>query len=292
MAKLGEQGTLMGLFGDTKPEYHLHADKEAQRFAREEDNRLHGQKSGSVDGVINSSAAASKKARETSQDKAERKSKQQFDDLLLLTLLQQEIEAIDKEIGFLEDQIDQLTETIDKFANGEINLDELLQEPHVQRAIAEWEARNPGQSYDRNDDNAEAILNAIMKEQVELDKGDIKGLKTDKAERLLKIEEIKERRNNGQSIDEVKPDAVVIASTMAGADELATALRGDLEIAAIARNNQNEMRDEITTSEDTISNEDTGFGSILDASSESARNEFQKSAALPISESDGELTNL
>jgi hypothetical protein len=55
--------------------------------AKLRDDELHGQKSGSIESVIKSSAAATKDARNSRDAKAERQSKERFSDAMLLALL-------------------------------------------------------------------------------------------------------------------------------------------------------------------------------------------------------------
>lgn len=83
---LDRHGALMDRFSATKPDYALHAEHSTAQTIKLRTHEEAGMKSDSIAGVIKTAAAAAKSAQESRHDRAERQSKQRFDDIMLLAL--------------------------------------------------------------------------------------------------------------------------------------------------------------------------------------------------------------
>lgn len=87
MAGDREADSLVQHFDVAKPDYAVHAEQQTQSAAKQHDHDAMGLKSGSVEGIHKTSAAASKDAQDSRDATAERKAKQQISDALFLELL-------------------------------------------------------------------------------------------------------------------------------------------------------------------------------------------------------------
>jgi len=87
MVGLEEHGGLMLRFAEAKPEHTLHAEKQSKLTTNQRINDEMGLKSGSVEGIHKTSAAATKDAQDSRDAQAERRGKQQISDALFLELL-------------------------------------------------------------------------------------------------------------------------------------------------------------------------------------------------------------
>jgi len=85
---LDQHGALMDRFSAAKPDYVLHAEHTTAETIKLRTHEEAGQKSDSIAGVIKTAAAAARSAQESVHDRAERQSKQRYDDMMLLALYQ------------------------------------------------------------------------------------------------------------------------------------------------------------------------------------------------------------
>ncbi|MGX1498580.1 hypothetical protein ACSSV1_003631 [Labrenzia sp. MBR-25] len=265
--------------------------EQAAKIAKDHDDIQHGLKSGSIESVHLTTAAASKEAQGSAHEKAEKEAKERADDLLLLTLMQDRIDALDKEIDFLEDQIQKLTETIDGVLDGTVDLDDALQEEHVKRAIAEWESRNPGRKFDPKSEDAEELLLTIMEEQKQLDSGNVLAAKAERAELSNAVNEADQRLAAGEPIETVRAKLESRFSDMDGyAVQQGIAVDSSPESALTvgSRGGQDEHADKSMNTDEAVSLSDdgfAGFGSLaLDTASRELNSEFKVATALPESE--------
>ena len=174
-----------------KDAFKVQAEKAAVLNSAERDRMEAGFKSGSTDGVIKTSAAAAKDVQDSVNDKAEKAAKERASDVIFLALLD-ELNTIDREIDFRQEQAGLLSDTLQGLQSGDIDMMDALQEEHVQRAIREWEART-GQIFDPNDENAEAQLSQIIEQQRAIDLGHVQDLQARRADVVDRIEVLHEQ---------------------------------------------------------------------------------------------------
>lgn len=269
-----------------KPDYVRHAERQAEEIREERHSNESGLESGSIgDSIQKTSAAAVKDAQNSMHEKAERKAKEQADDLFFLSLLQDEIDVIDRQVGFLEDQINKLSETIDGMIDGSVRLAAALEQENVKRAIKEWESRHPGREFDADAEDAPELLLSILQEQKDIDSGNVTGLKKRRQDLSNAVDEAHERIAAGAPVESVKAD---IESRFPDVDRYATqqALGVDSEarseISDVARDTQDDHSDLATDTEAAASMELDDFGSLaLNSAGEDFLDQFKKASAAP-----------
>ncbi|MEO1207189.1 MAG: hypothetical protein AAFV45_12750 [Pseudomonadota bacterium] len=263
-------------------DHEVHAEAKNADHRRENDLNLLGQKSGSVESVIAGSAMASAKAQEAIHDKAEKEAKQQAEDLFFLSLLQKDIEALGREIDFLEDQARKLEVTIDAMLSGRMGLGDALEEDHVQRAIEKWEARH-GRSFDPNAADAEELLLAIMEEQKQIDRGTVVHLKQRRSELSDAVDEARIRIADGEEPQAVHAEYETRFGDVYSTHEAMTFGANEVEeLAKHAWGGQDEHSDTAVDSDDDVAMNDdafSGLGSALDAASEEMNSDFRSASA-------------
>lgn len=279
---LDQQGALMDRFAKTKPDYAAHAEIASAIATQQREDDLAGQKSGSKESMTLASAAATKDAQDAKTDAAERAAKQQAADAIFLDLLRQ-IEEIDRKIEFHNEQVELLTQTMGDLESGRIDIGEALGQAHVQRAIEEWEKRNPGQEFDPTADNADDVLLGILTEQKANDQGTIKGLTKDR-EGLVREAEA----NN--DLYRTNPELAIQQAIERSSDSYSAAetFNAETEHEAIKGQvweGQDGHSDDTASSIDALEDEDAfaGFGlgpvDSLEASTGELTNEFTVASA-------------
>ena len=256
--------------------------------AKLRDDELHGQKSGSIESVIKSSAAATKEAQGSVQDKAEKQAKQRAEDMMFLSLLQDRITAITEEINFLEDQAQKLGQTIDGMLNGTVSFDDALEQDHVKRAIREWESRNPGRKFDPEAENADDLLLAIMEEQAQIDTANVKGLSIEREALRSTAQEAVQRAAAGEPVEAIEADIMERhPAVYATSQAVATETRPGEELADAMRDNQDEHRDDKAISSSSVDNNESGFGAMISADLNA---QFETATAMPDTEQTPQTT--
>lgn len=302
MLNLQDQGALIERFAAAKPDYILHAEKVAQVNAVQHENDLAGQKSGSVESVQLSSAAASKNAHDSTGDKAEKAAKQRAADMLLQALLNQiadldvEIDAKKRERETLLDKmediqqdIDDLTGVMNAVASGRLSAEDAMQNPEVAKIIRDYEQRK-GTTFDANADGADDVLVAILGANVEQraqeynDLGQrVEDIDTDLRVMGTQRDALRARIGERDVRALTEYDATR-AESRADADSEYVTSEGigtaseTIEFATDGRNSQEVHRDlEIDNLETVVLNEDGfgGFGAALELASADVQNQFQ-----------------
>lgn len=300
MLDLHEHGALVERFDVAKPDYALHADQQAEIIRIQSEHDQAGLKSGSVESIHLTSAAATRDAHDAKDAKAERESKQRAADMMLQALLDQiadldaQIAAIDKQIELLEAKIKTLNETMEKLQDGELTVDEALSDPEVSDAIKAWEQRT-GKKFDPNDPEAADILVAILGSEVDALGNDLASLKRDKGvlgarrdELQAGVDEIVQMQADGAPPEAVIEKAEEISASVEGADLLGSDERVTAEIEEIARNDLNGHRDtdafstEASNDEDAFDGFDLGPSDKLASASEGLAEGFKTASAEPM----------
>lgn len=266
--------------------------EQTAKAVKEHDDIQHGQKSGSIESVHLTSAAASKEAQGSVQDKAEKQAKQRAEDMMFLSLLQARITAITKEINFLEDQAEKLGRTIDGMLNGTVSFDDALEQDHVKRAIHEWESRNPGRKFDPKAENADDLLLSIMEEQVQIDTDNVKGLQIEREALRSTAQEAVQRAAAGEPLEAIEADIMARhPDVYATHQAIGFDAKGNDELVQNAWDGQDEHSDVKADTEQAAITEVDDFGSFaLNAAGEDVLDQFQTASASPGNESAPNLT--
>ncbi|WP_269584240.1 hypothetical protein [Roseibium sp. Sym1] len=292
MKELGEQGSLTERFGSVIAEDVAHALIQAARTRKEADDIQHGQKSGSIESVQLGTAAASKKAQGSAQEKAEKEAKERAEDQMFLALLQQQIDALNKEIDRTNDQIkaleakiDVLSDAIDALQNGTASVDDLLENPEVVDAIKAWEAKT-GRKFDPKDDDAEEILTAIMEERVDQFGNDVATLEHIKGELEDQKERLVEQANVAKS--EFAETGAISASTreaatasVEGAIALIRESKDVMQVDQLGSGGRDDLQDNDFDSDSRVTRSEDALSGLLGELEGEAVDQFQTAAAPP-----------
>lgn len=297
MALNGGQISLVDSFAVAKPDYVLHADKQTQEAVKKLDDDQAGLKSGSIESIHKTSAAASKEAQGSAQEKAEEEAKQLAEDQMFLALLQQQIDALDKEIDrtneqikALEAKIDVLDNAIEALRNGTASVDDLLENPEVADAVKAWEAKT-GRKFDPEDDDAEEILTAIMEERVDQFGKDV-------AQRKQRVGELEDQREIlVEQANTARSEFAETGSISAATREAATAsaesaialIRASkdvMEVDQLGSGDRDNLQDDDFDSDTRVTRSEDALSGLLGEMQGEAVNQFQ-TAVTPPSEKPG-----